>query len=81
MNSVQEGGVNAHADRLGRVDTPFTVGHSESIDLGSSGKVRTNPELKNVGLLVLQAQSKRNEPYVFLFSRMKVNGSKSTLQW
>ena len=23
----------------------------------------------------------RNEPYVFLFSRMKVNGSKLTSQW
>ena len=34
--------MNAHADWLGKVDAPFTVGNSESIDLGSSGKVRTN---------------------------------------
>lgn len=73
--------MNAHVDGLGRMDAPFTVGHSESTDFGSSGKVRTNPELNRVGLLVLQGTSKRNEPYVLLFSRMRVNGSKSTSQW
>jgi len=40
--------VNAHVDGLGRVDAPFTVGHSKSIDLGSSGGVRTKPELNRV---------------------------------
>ena len=53
--------MNAHVDGLGRVDAPFTLGHSESIDFGSSGKVRTNPELNRVGLLVLQARSKRTD--------------------
>jgi hypothetical protein len=66
---------------LGRVDAPFTVGHRESIDLGSSGKLRTKPESKKPGLLVLQGRSKRNEPYILLFSRMTVNGSTSTSQW
>jgi len=75
MNSVRIGEVNAHVDGLARVDAPLTVGHSESIDFGSSGRLRTKPELNRVGLLVLQATSKRNEPYIFWFSRMKVNGS------
>ena len=60
---------------LGRVGAPFTVCHSESIDFGSSDKLRTKPELKRLGLIVLQARSERNETYIFLFSRMTVNGS------
>jgi hypothetical protein len=56
MNSVLIGEVNTHIDGLGTVDAPFTVGHSESIDLGSSGKVRTKPGLNRVELLVLQAR-------------------------
>ena len=73
--------MNAHVDELRRVDAPFTVGQSESIDLGSSGKVRTKPELNRVGLFVLQVMSRRNGLYVFLFLHMKVNGSNSTSQW
>ena len=60
---------------LGRVGAPFTVGHSESIDFGSSNKLRMKPELKRLGLIVLQARSERNEPYIFLFSCKTVNGS------
>jgi len=60
MNSVRRREVNAHVDGPGRVEAPFTVGHSESIDLGSSGKVRTKPELNRVGLPVLQARRETN---------------------
>ena len=44
---------------LGRVDAPFTVGHGESIDSGSSGELGTKPELKR--LLVTCLASKTEE--------------------